>query len=763
MITPTDFPLALCSRQRCAPGAAGWGVAKRGAGFCAQAFSPGGTRRQEAASAGEDNDGPAAVSNGAGREPRRVRSAARMDLEIDTAEQLRQMRAGRPSDDSGLDRVLATEYLAQRVGRAPDYEAENEALQTLAQTLARSPETLLQTLCELTLGLCRAVSAGVSILEEADGVPVFRWRALAGGMARYLGGIVPPDFAPCGVTMERDAAQLFTEPGLYYPYAGALQPPIHELLMIPFHVGARPVGTVWMTRGPEDAGFDAEDVRLLTRLADFAAAGWRVAQTLEDSTAATRTLRDTQERLEATLNAGDIATWTWDIQADRVYADQNLARFFALTPEAADGGPIAEYTRAIHPEDRERVRQDILKAIESGGEYESEYRLAPPQGETRWVIARGRTELDGRGRALRLPGVVLDITARKAAEEAQRRSEERYHTLFQAIDEGFCVIEVLFDSDGAPMDYRFLEINPAFEQQTGLHGVTGKRMRELVSDMETSWYAIYGRVALTGEPVRFVNRAHALDDRWFDVYAFRLGGERSRKVAILFRDVSAARRSEQMLRDHMEEVAALNERLKRAMAETHHRVKNNLQMIAAMIEMQMLEHHAEQAMPMEEFAQLKTHIHTLAIVHDLLTQGVQEAEDAQRVSARAVLEQLLPMLNQTAWNQEVRFTIEDARLTAKQSIAIALVLNELVTNALKHGSQGAEVCFRVEGEGATLEVSDDGPGFPADFDPMLAANMGLELVESLIRTDLKGFSRYENRPQGGGRVLVSFPLPPVEL
>jgi PAS domain S-box-containing protein len=141
---------------------------------------------------------------------------------------------------------------------------------------------------------------------------------------------------------------------------------------------------------------------------------------------------------------------------------------------------------------------------------------------------------------------IRDITARKKTEEALRQSEEQYRTLFSSIDEGFCVIEMLFDKNDKPIDYRFLEVNPSFEQQTGMHGAVGKRMREIAPDHESHWYEAYGQVALTGKPVRFVNEAKALG-RWFDVYAFRFGGGESRKVAVIFMNITERRRAEQAL------------------------------------------------------------------------------------------------------------------------------------------------------------------------------------------------------------------------
>jgi PAS domain S-box-containing protein len=140
-------------------------------------------------------------------------------------------------------------------------------------------------------------------------------------------------------------------------------------------------------------------------------------------------------------------------------------------------------------------------------------------------------------------GVALfwrEITARRRAELALRESEAKYRTLFESLDEGFCLIEVCFDESQRPVDYVFLETNPAFLRHTGLSDTIGRRVRELVPGHEESWFERYGRVALTGEPMRFEERADALG-RWYDVYAFRIGPAERRQVAVLFEDVTAAR------------------------------------------------------------------------------------------------------------------------------------------------------------------------------------------------------------------------------
>jgi two-component system, chemotaxis family, CheB/CheR fusion protein len=138
---------------------------------------------------------------------------------------------------------------------------------------------------------------------------------------------------------------------------------------------------------------------------------------------------------------------------------------------------------------------------------------------------------------------VRDITERKQMEDALRISEKRYRSLFDSIDEGFCIVEMLFDDEGKPVDYRFEAVNPSFEKQSGLTNAVGRRMRELVPDHESYWFESYGRVARTGESVRFTNEARGLN-RWFDVFCFPVDEQDHRRVAVLFTDITERKRLE---------------------------------------------------------------------------------------------------------------------------------------------------------------------------------------------------------------------------
>ena len=172
---------------------------------------------------------------------------------------------------------------------------------------------------------------------------------------------------------------------------------------------------------------------------------------------------------------------------------------------------------------------------------------------------------DSRGRVIGASKIARDITERKRAQEAAHESELRYRTLFETLIEGFCTIEMIFDANGKPADYRFLETNPAFEERTGLRNAQGKLMRELAPGHEAHWFEIYGKVAVTGEPVHFENEAKALG-RYYDVRAWRVGGPQSRKVGILFNDITARKQADARLQSQLARMNLMQE-ITKAVAE----------------------------------------------------------------------------------------------------------------------------------------------------------------------------------------------------
>ncbi len=233
--------------------------------------------------------------------------------------------------------------------------------------------------------------------------------------------------------------------------------------------------------------------------------------------------------------------------------------------------------------------------------------------------------------------------------------------------------------------------------------------------------------------------------------------ELERAIRELKSENAERKRAEQAVMEEQRKIEGLNLRLQRAMTETHHRVKNNLQTIAAIVDMRLMDE--EDTIPVEEIHRLGSQIRTLAAVHDILTHEAKRDGQAHNLSALAVLEKLIPMLQDTAAGRPIKYDVDDIRLPARQGSSLALVVNELVSNALKYGKGKVEVSLKVQGKKAILCVRDHGPGFPAEFSVKKTANTGLELIDGLSRWDLGAATRFENHPKGGANVTVEIPIP----
>lgn len=221
-------------------------------------------------------------------------------------------------------------------------------------------------------------------------------------------------------------------------------------------------------------------------------------------------------------------------------------------------------------------------------------------------------------------------------------------------------------------------------------------------------------------------------------------------------DIQARHAAQEAAREYALRVEALNAKLERSVRETHHRVKNNLQVISALIEMESADD--QEFVPASVLRRIGNHVRSLASIHDLLTKEAQGVAETGQVSAAATLEKLLPVVQRILAGRTLDWQVQDAPIPLRQASSLAILVNELVSNAAKHGRGRIQLTFQVSEGQVWLEVSDEGPGFPADFDPNSSSNTGLELIESVGRWDLQGDIRYGNHPEGGAHVTVVFPL-----
>jgi signal transduction histidine kinase len=176
------------------------------------------------------------------------------------------------SGETGLDEVIATALLDSRPARMADFQAESEELAALAETMAETPTRIAQHLVEAARKLTSAHSAGLSLLEENGGEPIFRWIAVTGEFERYRNGTMPRHFSPCGLVIDQNRTVLMLDLARHYLYVNELHCATREVLLTPFHLNGKPIGTVWVVAHSQEKAFDAEDRRIVERISKFAAA-----------------------------------------------------------------------------------------------------------------------------------------------------------------------------------------------------------------------------------------------------------------------------------------------------------------------------------------------------------------------------------------------------------------------------------------------------------------------------------------------------------
>ncbi len=171
-----------------------------------------------------------------------------------------------------------------------------------------------------------------------------------------------------------------------------------------------------------------------------------------------QTLAESEQRFRALVNATSNVVYRMNADWSEMHELQGRD-FLSDTLE-----PIRDWQQKyIHPDERLRVREAINKAVSTKSTFELEHQVFDQDGKLSWTFSRAAPLLDAHGNVYEWFGAASDITQRKLSEQMMLQTEARYQTLFEAMDQGFCVLGMMFDQDNRPIDYRFLEANPVLQ------------------------------------------------------------------------------------------------------------------------------------------------------------------------------------------------------------------------------------------------------------------------------------------------------------
>jgi signal transduction histidine kinase len=368
----------------------------------------------------------------------------------------------------------------------------------------------------------------------------------------------------------------------------------------------------------------------------------------------------------------------------------------------------------------------------------------------------------------------------RSSESARLRGEQRYRTVLNSIDVGFCIIEMIHDAQGDPWDYRMLEVNPAFVKHTGLNDPVGRTIRELIPNHDVRWSRVYGSVARTGLPIR-VQQHTANLERWLDVYAARIGDPDSQQVAVFLRDVTEERERGEALQRLADDLADANRRQSEFLATLAHELRNPLAPVRAGLDLLRIGADKPGLLAKVRPMMERQVNHLVHLVDDLLdlariSSGKVElkmAEVALKDVLQRAVEMTLPGIE--ARRHAFRIDIADEGMVVHaDATRLAQVVGNLLSNAARYTMEGGSIVLEARrdperGGWARIAVRDSGIGIPAESLPDIfdmftqvgrhpeqeygGLGIGLHLVKQM--TELHGGSvRAESAGLGQGSAFV---------
>lgn len=425
--------------------------------------------------------------------------------------------------------------------------------------------------------------------------------------------------------------------------------------------------------------------------------------------------------------------WEFDLRSHEVRYQSRWAEYLGYPPQSIPDN-LENCLSQIHPDDLPRLIMAI-RGYENGvADHSEEYRIRRFDGTWAEILIRGRISgYDTDGRPRMLVGIALDVSEIKRLERSCIESEERYRLLFESMNTGLALHEMLYDDTGKPYDYRYLKVNKAFEQMIGIAAekIIGKTAKELFPGTESYWVETYAEVVRSGKSCEFRNFSRALG-KHFHVYAYSPSVGTFATVII---DSTDRVESRMLLERTIEQKDLL-------IQEIYHRTRNNLQIISALLSIKAAQ--AKDPDLNETYRSMEKRIQAMALVQQVLYEGMDLSYIDMSIYATKLSEVFADRIG-TAQKLNLRLNLEKGlRLEIDEALPCAQVLFEAVSNAVEHGLKGKaegtiDIGMRVLENGEVgINVSDNGWGPPAGFDISKNRGLGLLLIENLCTSQLMG-------------------------
>jgi PAS domain S-box-containing protein len=469
--------------------------------------------------------------------------------------------------------------------------------------------------------------------------------------------------------------------------------------------------------------------------------------------AAAEALRQSEARLKRGEEIAQLGSWELDLVHNYLTWSDEVYRIFGLQPQQF-AATYEAFLAAVHPEDRGAVDAAYSGSVREGrDEYEIEHRVVRSTGEVRIVHEKCQHLRDASGRIVRSVGMVHDITARREAEQAIAEQAHLLETIVENTDAQLVYLD---------RDFNFIWVNSEYARSCGRprESFVGRNHFELYPHAENE--AIFRRVRDTGEPARYVEKPFEFPDMpergvtyWdWTLTPINTGAGEVESMIFSLADVTERVRARERL---LEAERARTQMAETVAVEINHRTKNNLMVVSGILELQIAAH-GENPEVVEELRDAQTRIHALATVHERMYE-----QRADRVELMDVLRRIAEPAVAAFGGDEVNFSISGDQVwsSSRAASSLAVVSNELITNAFKHGAPGADGKRRVEVTLAKLDgkirlrVRGSGNPVPPEFDARQASGLGLALCRELVEGDLRGDFVLRAEPAGTvGEVVI---------